>query len=180
MNKILFFKLALIVFYFFFVLVFFYDKYLNIKTETLNYFSTMPFMLATISFGVIIAAIIYNFSLYVYLKNRQYLYYSLAQFSSLLFLVNLDSLYIAPFDEIFGFKSILFFDLTQLAMLVFSLLFLQAFFRSYNVVELDKIIDVIMLIALVDLIVIFVFSHAFFIKFIPIFIPILLAKPYVM
>jgi len=174
MNKILFFKLALIVFYFFFAFVFFYDEYLNIKTETLHYFSNMPFMLATISFGVIIAAIIYNFSLYIYLKNRQYLYYSLAQFSSLLFLVNLDSLYIAPFDEIFGFKSILFFDLTQLAMLVFSLLFLQAFFRNYNVVALDRLIEVIILIALVDLLIIAFFSHAFFIKFIPIFIPILL------
>jgi len=174
MNKLLLFKLALITAYFFFVLLFFYDEHLSVKTETLHHFSNIPFMMAIISFGVIIAAIIYNFSLYVYLKNRQYLYYSLAQFSSLLFLVNLDSLYIAPFDEIFGFKSILFFDITQLAMLIFSLLFLQAFFRNYNIVALDRLIEVIMLIALVDLLIIAIFSHAFFIKFIPIFIPILL------
>lgn len=174
MNKLLLFKLILIATYFLFVLFFFYEEHLVVSTKTLHHFSNIPFMMATISFGVIISATIYNFSLYIYLKNRQYLYYSLAQFSSLLFLINLDSLFIAPFDEIFGLKSILFFDMTQLSMLVFSLLFLQAFFRSYEVVALDKLITVIIILALVDLVIVFIFSHAFFIRFIPVFIPILL------
>lgn len=174
MNKLLLFKLILIATYFLFVLFFFYEEHLVVSTKTLHHFSNIPFMMATISFGVIISATIYNFSLYIYLKNRQYLYYSLAQFSSLLFLINLDSLFIAPFDEIFGLKSILFFDMTQLSMLVFSLLFLQAFFRSYEVVALDKLITIIIILALVDLVIVFIFSHAFFIRFIPVFIPILL------
>ena len=174
MNKLLLFKLILIATYFLFVLFFFYEEHLNFSTKTLHHFTNIPFMMATISFGVIISATIYNFALYVYLKNRQYLYYSLAQFSSLLFLVNLDSLFIAPFDEIFGLKSIFFFDMTQLSMLVFSLLFLQAFFRSYEVIELDKLISVIIFLALVDILIVIIFSHAFFIRFIPVFIPILL------
>ena len=174
MNRRLLYKLFLIASYFFIVLFFFYDEHLSIFTVTIHYFSHLPFMVATISFGVIISAVIYNFSLYIYLKNRQYLFYSLAQLSSLLFLINLDSLFIAPFDTIFGFKSIVFFDITQLGMLIFSLLFLQVFFKSYEVVELNILILVIFFFAFIDLISIFIFSHAFFIKFIPIFIPILL------
>ena len=174
MNRLLLFKLLLIGAYFLVVVLFFYEEHLDISTETLHHFSNIPFMMATISFGVIISATVYNFSLYIYLKNRQYLYYSLAQLSSLLFLVNLDSLFISPFDEIFGFKSTLFFDMTQLSMLIFSLLFLQAFFRSYKVVELDKLILAIIALALLDMLIVAIFSHAFFIRFVPIFIPIVL------
>jgi len=174
MNRFLVFKLILIALYFLVALFFFYDEHFVVNIETLHHFSNIPFMFATISFGIIISATIYNFSLYIYLKNRQYLYYSLAQFSSLLFLINLDSLFIAPFDEIFGLKSIVFFDISQLSMLIFSLLFLQAFFRNYEGVELDKLIRGITLFALFDIIFVSIFSHAFFIRLIPIFIPILL------
>ena len=174
MNRLLLLKLLLIGAYFLFVLLFFYEEHLHISTKTLHHFSNIPFMMATISFGIIISATIYNFSLYIYLKNKQYLYYSLAQLSSLLFLVNLDTLFISPFDEIFGFKSTLFFDVTQLSMLIFSLLFLQAFFRSYRVVELDNLIWIIIALALLDVTIVAISSHAFFIRFIPIFIPILL------
>ncbi len=174
MNRILRFKLLLIVFYFLIVVSLFYQEHLSPKIETIHHFTHIPFMVATVSFGVIISASIYNFSLYVYLKNRQYLYYALAQLSSLLFLVNLDALFIAPFDLIFGFKSILFFDMTQLSMLTFSLLFLQAFFRSYQVKEMDLLIRGILYLVLLDFIFMLIFSHTFFIKFIPVFIPILL------
>ena len=174
MNKILVFKLLLIGSYFLLMVLFFYEEHLFISTDTVHHFGHIPFMAVTISFGVIMSATIYNFSLYIYLKNRQYLYYSLAQLSSLLFLINLDAIFIAPFDSIFGFKSLIFFDISQLFMLIFSLLFLQIFFRSYQVVELDKLIGAILSLALLDILIVLIFSHAFFIKFIPVFIPILL------
>jgi len=167
-------KSILIALYFMVALLFFYDEHFIVNTKTLYHFSNIPFMLATISFGVIISATIYNFSLYIYLKNRQYLYYSLAQFSSLLFLINLDSLFIAPFDEIFGLKSILFFDISQLSMLIFSLLFLESFFKNYEGVVLEKMVKVIIVFALFDIVIAVVFSHAFLVKLIPIFIPIFL------
>ncbi len=174
MNKLLLFKLLLIGIYFFVVLLFFQEEHLSMSTKTLHHFSNFSFMMASISFGVIISATIYNLALYVYLKHKQYLYYALAQCASLLFLMNLDSLFIAPFDEIFGLKSIAFFDMTQLFMLLFSLLFLQSFFKSYKLSELDKLIYAILLITLVDMFIVLIFSHAFFLKFIPIFIPIFL------
>ena len=174
MNKLLLFKLLLIGIYFFVVLLFFQEEHLSMSTKTLHHFSNFSFMMASISFGVIISATIYNLALYVYLKHKQYLYYALAQCASLLFLMNLDSLFIAPFDEIFGLKSIAFFDMTQLFMLLFSLLFLQSFFKSYKLSTLDKLIYAILLITLIDMLIVLIFSHAFFLKFIPIFIPIFL------
>ena len=174
MNKILTFKLSMIIIYFLVVISFFYDEHILISDKTLYHFGNIPFMAATISFGIIISAMIYNFSLYIYMKNKQYLYYSLAQLFSLLFLINLDSIFINPFDVIFGFKSFIFFDISQLFMLVFSLLFLQVFFKSYDVVEVDGLIKAILFLAFMDFLFILFFSHAFFIKFIPIFIPILL------
>jgi len=174
MNRPLIIKSMLIALYFLVALFFFYDEHFMVNTKTLHHFSNIPFMFATISFGVIISATIYNFSLYIYLKNRQYLYYSLAQLSSLLFLINLDSLFIAPFDEIFGLKSIRFFDMSQLFMLIFSLLFLESFFKNYEGVVLEKIVKVIIVFALFDVLFTIIFAHAFFIKVVPIFIPIFL------
>jgi len=174
MNKSLVVKLLLLGVYFLVALFFFYDEHFIIDTTVLNHFSTIDFMFANISFGIIISATIYNFSLYIYLKNKQYLYYSLAQLSSLLFLVNLDSLFITPFDEIFGLKSIQLFDISQLLMLIFSLLFLESFFQNYEGVVLDKLIRAIITVALLDIVISFIFSHSFFIKLIPIFIPIFL------
>ena len=173
MSRTLIVKLLLIGGYFVVMVLFFYKESLFIHTDTVHHFGNIPFMAVTISFGVIITSTIYNFSLYIYLKNKQYLYYSLAQLSSLLFLMNLDAIFIAPFDSIFGFKSVMFFDISQLSMLIFSLLFLQIFFRSYQV-KLDKLIRAILYLALFDIFIVLMFSHAFFIKFIPIFIPILL------
>ena len=174
MNRILLSKLLLIGGYFLLMLLFFYKEHLFISTDTVHHFDSIAFMAVTISFGAIVSSTIYNFSLYIYLKNRQYLYYSLAQLSSLLFLINLDAIFISPFDTIFGFKSIIFFDISQLSMLIFSLLFLQAFFRSYQVRELDGLIRAILYLALIDILIALLFSHAFFVRFIPIFIPILL------
>ena len=174
MSRTLIVKLLLIGGYFVVMVLFFYKESLFIHTDTVHHFGNIPFMAVTISFGVIITSTIYNFSLYIYLKNRQYLYYSLAQLSSLLFLINLDAIFIAPFDSIFGFKSVMFFDISQLSMLIFSLLFLQIFFRSYQVVKVDTLIRAILYLALLDIFIVLIFSHAFFIKFIPIFIPILL------
>ena len=174
MNRILLSKLLLIGGYFLLMLLFFYKEHLFISTDTVHHFDSIAFMAVTVSFGAIVSSTIYNFSLYIYLKNRQYLYYSLAQLSSLLFLINLDAIFISPFDTIFGFKSLLFFDISQLSMLIFSLLFLQAFFRSYQVRELDGLIRAILYLALIDILIALLFSHAFFVRFIPIFIPILL------
>jgi hypothetical protein len=106
----------------------FYELLFSRSTEALYTYDIHLVFVVALCFGILIAVSVYNLTLYFYIQSKQYLYYSLAQLSVLFFFINLDSLYIAPFDAIFGLKSLVLFDLSQLLILTFSLLFLQTFF----------------------------------------------------
>ena len=173
MNRVFVFKLFLIAVYLFVALFYFYDEHFIEYTGTLYTYGKIPFMVATMTFGVIVSATIYNTALYIYLKKIQYLYYALAQLSALFFLINIDTLFISPFDEIFPFQSEILLDLSKMFMLIFSLLFLKDFFKNYRIKNINFIIKIIFYLVFIDFIVLVIFSHTIIFKFIPQFVPIL-------
>ena len=148
----------------------FYDELFMVSTETIYSFGDIASLVASVSFGVIISASIYNLSFYFYMKSRQYLYYGLAQLSTLFFLINLDSLFISPFDRIFGLKSISLFCMAGSLVLFFSLLFIYEFIRDYHIKEVNKLIKIILVLSIVDFSFALFFSISFFTPFL--FIPV--------
>ncbi len=172
MDRVLKFKLFIIVI-FLSLSLYSYSHVFHMSNHTLYSYSLFQIFITAICFGVIISAAIYNFTLFIYNRDIQYLYYSLAQASTLLFLFALDSIYIHPFDEIIGLNNHMLFDLFQHAVLLFSILFLEKFFHTkQNSTMLHKIINIIKYIILIDILLTLIFSHAIFIRLIPIFIPI--------
>ena len=171
MDKILTIKLSGI-FLFLLVALLNFDQHFITNTDAIYTYGHVNFMVATLCFGVIISAAIYNLALYIYVRSIEHLYYTLAQLSTLFFLINLDSIYISPFDEIFQLKSTFLFDISQIFMLFFSILFIQAFLNTHTNVKLQRLIHVILYLSLVDLLLSIVFSYSMLTKFIPIFIPI--------
>ncbi len=151
---------------------FFYDDHFITHTGTMHTFGNVAFLVASISMGVIISATIYNLAFYYYIRNRQYLFYGLAQLSTLFFLINLDSIYISPFDEIFGLHSSMLFSLTRALVVLFSLLFIKEFLKTYPVEKLRKLINILLYLVVLDIIFTLIFSVAILTNFIPIFIPI--------
>ena len=151
---------------------FFYDDHFITHTGTMHTFGNVAFLVASISMGVIISATIYNLAFYYYIRNRQYLFYGLAQLSTLFFLINLDSIYISPFDEIFGLHSSMLFSLTRALVVLFSLLFIKEFLKTYPVKKLRKLINILLYLVVLDIIFTLIFSVAILTNFIPIFIPI--------
>ncbi len=160
------------IFALFITALFFHKEILNAPLYVEYHYDNLRVMISSICFGVIFSTAIYNLALSRYLKSLVHLYYALAQLATLLFLINLDSLNISPFDEIFGIKNSLFFDISQIAMLVFSLLFIREFIASYSEKKLDRLINIIIYIALADLLITLIFSKSIITKLIPIFIPI--------
>jgi len=154
------------------MILFFTEKHFISHTGTMHTFNNIALISATMAMGVIISASIYNLAFYVYIRNRQYLYYGLAQLSTLFFLINLDSIYISPFDEIFGLHSPRLFHLTRASVLLFSLLFIKEFLKIYHVEQLNKLIKAIIYLTLADMLFTLIFSYAVLTNFIPIFMPI--------
>jgi signal transduction histidine kinase len=147
-----------------------YELLFTRSTETLySYNITLVFVVA-LCFGILIAVSIYNLSLYAYVRSKQYLYYALAQLSSLGFLINLDSLYIAPFDSIFGLKSLILFDLSQLLILTFSLLFLKSFFHTYKIKSINTLIKYTLYVPMIDFSILLIYGQTVITKFLPIFL----------
>ena len=172
MDKILSLKLSLISLFLGLTGYFFYDNHFIHNTHAIYNFDDIAFLVASICFGVIISASIYNLAFYVYIRNRQYLYYGLAQLSTLLFLITLDSIFITPFDTIFGIKSTLFFDITRASILLFSMLFIYEFLKIYMVHRVNKLIKIIIYLTLIDILFALIFSFTIFTNFVPIFISI--------
>lgn len=170
MDKILKIKLFLIAIFVGITSYFYYDKHFITNTNTLYSFDNIAFLVASISFGIIISASIYNLSFYFYIRNRQYLYYGLVQLSTLFFLITLDSIFIAPFDEIFKIKSTLLFDLFRASILLFSMLFIKEFLKTYNLTKVHTIIHYIIYLSIADIVFALIFSFTVFTNFIPIFI----------
>jgi len=176
MDKILKIKLFFIGFFVIASIYFFYDELFSYKTQELHYFGEIAFLVASVSFGVIIAASIYNLSFYFYMKNKQYLYYALAQFSILIFLINLDSLFISPFSHIFGFNSIRMLCISAVSILLFSLLFINEFLKDYKVHNVKKVINKVLWVVWLDLFISLIFSISFFISFLFLFIWLVLSE----
>lgn len=147
-----------------------YELHFSRSTETLYAYDITLVFVVALCFGILIAVFIYNISLYFYIKSKQYLYYSLAQLSVLFFFINLDSLYIAPFDTIIGLKNLFLFDLSQLLILTFSLLFLKSFFHTYKIKSIDSIIQYTLYVPLVDALILLLYGQTLITKFLPIFL----------
>jgi len=131
MDKILKIKFLIITLYFTVSILFFYDISFLKNSVILHDYSNLSFMFAVLSLGVLISATVYNLAFYFYIKNRQYLYYALAQLAIILTHVSYEAISISPFIEIYNFKSYLLFDVSQVFILIFSALFLQGFFNTY-------------------------------------------------
>ena len=156
-----------------FIVSLFYSKELFLVSGgAIHQFDQIDIIVASICFGIIISATIYNLSLYLFTKHKVHIYYALAQTSALFFLINLDSLFIAPFDTLFGLKSFMLFNISQIFMLIFSILFLESFFKTYRIKELNSLTRTILYIAFFDLFLTFIFSRSIITTLIPIFIPI--------
>ncbi|NEW61753.1 hypothetical protein GSY74_10690 [Sulfurovum sp. bin170] len=170
MDRVLKVKLLLIAIFSAVTAYFFHAELFIKSTETIHNFDNIAFLTASISFGVIISAGIYNLSFYFYMQSRQYLYYGLAQLSTLFFLINLDSMFIAPFDEIFGLKSISLFYTAGALVLFFSLLFIHEFIKDYHVKKVNQLIKIILYLTIIDILFAIFFSFSIFTNFL--FIPI--------
>jgi signal transduction histidine kinase len=87
-------------------------------------------------------------------------------------LITLDSIFISPFDAIFGIKSTLLFDITRASILLFSMLFIYEFIKEYSVNRVNQLIKVIIYLTISDILFALLFTFTIFTNFIPIFISI--------
>jgi len=174
MDKIMKIKLALVLIYLGLAITLFYDHHASLDIHIFKY-NTMQFMVAVLSLGVILSSSIYNFAFYFYIRKKQYLYYALSQFAILSLLIQIENLFISPFNEYYDFpRDVFILDISQILIIVFSMLFIEKFLRLYAIERLSKLIHIVTYIALVDLVFTLIFHHAIIIKFIPSFIWILL------
>jgi len=172
MDNILRLKLLIIALFGSVTLWLFWGEIFRQSTQTLYHFDIANIVVASIAFGVILSASIYNLAFYFYIRNRQYLYYGLAQLSILFFLINLDAIFIEPFDELFGFKSLLLLETTQPMILIFSMLFIYEFLKNYNLKVLNPIIRWVIALSIVDIAIALIWGSTILTKVIPLFIPI--------
>ena len=165
-------KLSLIGIFVLFSLFSFQEQFIK-SLETLYHFDNMRFAVVMLTFGVILTASIYNLAFYFYIRNKQYLYYGLAQLSTLLMLISLDSIFISPFYEVFGFKSHFVLDLSKAFVVLFSMFFIREFLKSYPMDErIRSLINAIIYITAFDIVLCLILSYSVFTTLIPIFIPI--------
>jgi signal transduction histidine kinase len=169
MDKILKLKFIAIILYALSAMLFFYDDHFIQNSTVLHHYSNWEFMFAVLGLGVILSASVYNLAFYLYIRNRQYLYYGIAQIFILLTLIGVEGMLIAPFSEMYTLKSPYLLDISQTFMLIFSLLFIQKFFKTYLSDRLDKTIRLIINMALLDLILSVILGHTFITKFVPTF-----------
>jgi len=170
MDKILKLKFIAIGIYFTGTIIFFYDDSFLENSLILHNYGNVPFMFAVLSLGVLISATVYNIAFYFYIKNRQYLYYALAQLAILMTHISYEAISISPFIEIYNFKSYLLFDVSQVFILIFSSLFLQGFFNSYLDSKFNKLVKIILYLSLLDLFFALILGHTIITKFAPTFI----------
>ncbi|HIP47081.1 MAG TPA: hypothetical protein EYG95_05940 [Campylobacterales bacterium] len=171
-DRILSLKLIAIVLFALYVLFSFDGLFLN-DTKIYSHYTPIKTFIATLCFGVIISASIYNISLYIYSFDKRYLYYSLGQISVVIFLASLDSLHIVPLNEVFTFKSHILYDISQIFVLLFSILFIKHFLAiTKSNKTLFIMIEVIKALAILDILLTLYFSHSILTRIIPVFLPI--------
>lgn len=168
-------KLFLISLYLGVALLFFYDDHFLLSTSPLYTYDTISLMTAVFSLGIIASAGVYNLAFYFYIRRSHYLYYALAQFSIIALLIQIEGLFIAPFVELYGFdRSLFYLEISQILVLIFSLLFIEKFLSLYQISQVKGIIHVVIGTALLDLVATLILGHSIIIKFIPSFIWVLL------
>ncbi len=175
MDNILKIKISLIVLYLGVAVIFFYNDHFLTTTAPIYTYNNLEFIIAILSLGVILSSIVYNLAFFFYIKNLQYLYYALAQIAIISLLIQIENLFISPFSEIYGFKKHLFIlDISQIGVVLFSMLFIQQFLALYKIKNLNRVINGVIYISIFDLLFTLIFSHALLTKFVPSFIWILL------
>jgi len=172
MNNILKIKLLTIALISIFSSYFYFDEHFIENIEPLYRYSLGAVIVTALSLGIILSAGLYNLAFYFYIRNRQYLFYGLAQLSIIIFLVTLESIFIAPFDEIWQIKSTLLFNLSRASILLFSMLFIYEFLRVYSLDKVRSTVKVIIYLTLADIIFTLIFSFSIFSNFVPIFLTI--------
>ncbi len=104
MDRVLKIKVSAIAIYFGVAISLFYEQhFLNGATPLFEY-SDVEFIVAILSLGVIVSSTIYNLAFYYYIRRLQYLYYALAQIAIISLLIQIENLFISPFNEIYGFS----------------------------------------------------------------------------
>ncbi len=150
------------------------DNIFGIDNKIYSHYSPLKTFIATLCFGIILSASIYNLVLYIYNLDKRHLYYALGQFSVLVFLAALDSIHIVPLNEIFSFPhahTIL--DLSHITILLFSVLFIKYFLGiTKEQRELYMIIEVIKCLSFLDLLLTLTLSHSVITRVIPVFLPV--------
>lgn len=149
-----------------------HDKILFLEPHILSHYPLISVVITGISLGMILSVMVYNLSIYVYSRERQYLYYALAQLSVFGFLITLESLYIAPFNLIYGIESLRWHAVFHPLLLIFSMLFIREFLSTREIKQLDRTIDVIILLAGIDLVLSIITAQNIITGLIPIFVPI--------
>jgi signal transduction histidine kinase len=138
-----------------------------------SHYTPLKTFIAILCFGIILSASIYNMALYIYSKDKRYLYYSLGQFSVIIFLYALDALHIAPLNALFTYKSFLLYDISQIFILLFSILFIKYFLSiTKEQKKLSIMIDTIQILAIFDILLSLIMGHSVLTRIIPIFFPI--------
>ncbi len=150
MDKALKYKLAMVSAIFFIFLVN-YEKVLFLEPHIFSHYPLSAVIISAISLGMIFSVMVYNAAIYFYSKERQHLFYALAQLAVLLFLVTLESLYISPFNIIYGIDSVRLHSLSHVLLLIFSMLFIREFLQTREIKKLDNIITGILFLAYLDI-----------------------------
>ena len=170
MDNILKLKYLGLLIYLLISIFFFYDDFFvqnsSFVTEP-HLYGNWAFMITVFSLGIIFSAMVYNFAFYFYIRNKQYLYYALAQLSILVSLITLEALQISPFTEMYNFKNFYLLDISQTFILIFSLLFIQVFFQTHQEEKLNNVIKSILYLSFFDIFLSLIFGHTIITKFIP-------------
>ena len=150
MDRILKYKLLIIIVVFFISLIN-YKSILFVKPHIFVHYPLLSVIISAISLGMIFSVMIYNLAIYLYIKDRQYLFYALAQMSVFCYLISLESLYIAPFDKIYNIQSIRYNSISEVMLLIFSMLFIREFLQTDKIPKLDRLIKVVTILAVADI-----------------------------
>jgi len=171
-DKTLLLKLFLLLSFALFTLISFEGLFLD-DDKIYSHYTPIKVFIATGCFGIIISSSIYNVALYIYSVDKRYLYYSLGQISVIIFLAALDSLHIVPLNEVFTFRSYILYDISQIFILFFSILFIKHFLSiTKEQKKLYIMIEVIKALALMDILMTLILGHSVLTRIIPIFLPI--------
>jgi len=169
MDKILKYKLTIISMVFF-IFLYNYKKVLFLKPHIYSHYPMMSVIISAISLGMIFSVMVYNFAIFLYSKDKQHLFYALAQLSALFFFITLEGLYIEPFSELYKIDSLMLHSLSRISLLIFSMFFIREFLQTEKIDKLDKLITWILFLAFIDLPLVFLTGQNIITSLIPIYV----------